>query len=131
MITFINSLSFPTLCILLVTVMCICFVGAYKCKKRGDRTQTILAVIMGVSTIPVILFRYAQELKEISILKDISQVVLYMDLAMIIVSLYVYGLHRYRHEVLSGVEKQKIRAALIGIPVIFLFAIIMVMILGI
>lgn len=85
---------------------------------------------MGFATIPVILFRYTQELKEISILKDISQMVLYIDLALIIISLYIYGLHRYRYEVLSGVEKQKIRAALIGIPVIFLFAIIMVMILG-
>lgn len=131
MFTFINSLSFPLLCGILVVLMGACFFGAYTCNKKGNRAIAVLAVVIGISMIPTIIFRYSQEPAAPLVLKSIGSKILYLTLAVMIISVYIYALYRYRKERISAMEKQKLRITLIGLPVVFLFALIMVLILGI
>lgn len=130
MFTFINSLSFPILCGLLIVVMSVCFIGAYKRHKQGDRATAILAIIIGISTILAILFRYSQETSAPYILKNIGSKLLDITFALMLISMYIYNLYRYRKGRISEIEKQKLRNFLIVIPIIFLFVLIMVLILG-
>lgn len=130
MFTFINSLSFPLLCTFLIVVMGLCLVGAYNCNKKNDKATAVLAVAINILTIPIILYRYSQEPTAPLIIKNIGSNMLYIAMAIMIIAVYIYALYRYRKCNLSEIEKQKLRLTLFGLPITFLFAVIMVLILG-
>ncbi len=127
MMAFVNSLSFPMLFALLFIVMCICFVGAYRCKKKGNKAETVLGIVGGLSTIPTILFRFLQEYVYDSTLNDFGFWVLVADVAVLIITVCAYGVYRYR-TTRSETEKQKLRAGFFMLLITFLYVIIMVII---
>lgn len=130
MFTFINSLSFPILCTFLIVIMGACLIGAYNCYRKGDKVTSIIAVVISILTIPIILFRYSQEPTAPLIIKNVGSNMLYITMAIMIIAVYIYALYRYRKCNLSEIEKQKLRITLFGLPITFLFAVIMVLILG-
>lgn len=129
MFIFINSLSFPLLCAFLIAVMGICLAGAYNSYKKNDKATAVLAVAISILTIPIILFRYSQETSAPLIIKNIGSNMLYITMAIMIIAVYIYALYRYRKCNLSEVERQKLQMALFVLPITFLFAVIVLLIL--
>lgn len=127
MMAFVNSLSFPMLFALLFFVMCGCFVGAYRAKKKGNKAETVLGIVFGISTIPAILFRFLQEYVYDSALKDIGFWALAAAVAVMMITVCAYGVYRYR-TTRSETEKQKLRAGFFMLLITIVYVVIMVII---
>lgn len=124
MISLINAIPTSIFVILSLVLSAVCLVTAIQYKKKGEKSDYILFLVVSFFPVPTIIFRVVDRQGSNLTLQKATAIFLILYLLIILITAYYRGWKKYREKSASPAELQRIKIGLILLPAAVLIAII-------
>lgn len=124
MISLINAIPTSIFVILSLVLSAVCLVTAIQYKKKGEKSDYILFLVVSFFPVPTIIFRVVDRQGSNLTLQKATAIFLILYLLIILIMAYYRGWKKYREKSASPAELQRIKIGLILLPAAVLIAII-------
>lgn len=124
MMSFVNAIPTGLFVVLSFVLSIICFSAAIQYKKKGDKTDFILFLVVSLSSVPTIILRVVDWQGHDPALQRAAAVCLILYLLILLIAVYYRGWKKYREKSLSPAEMRRIKIGLILLPIVVLIAVL-------
>lgn len=122
MISFVNAIPTGLFVVLGIVLSVICFSAAIQYKKKGDKTDFALFLVVGFSSAPTIIFRVVNRQGHDPALQRAAAICLILYLLILLIAVYYRGWKKYHEKSVSPAEMRRIKIGLILLPIVVLIA---------